>query len=401
MASRWERNNNPGNVSIGRLTQGFGGVSGIDPLRDQPGYGTFPSMSAGYGAFNQLFQSRIDSGRNTLALLGPVYAQDPKWAAGVSSISGVGINEPITSANAQSVQYGILRHETGMSDSQANSIIGSGGAGGASGGMTAPSGGSDAFSPFVSDIGPGGGPLYGNAADQRQDIAQDWSGGAGQAVTYNTPAMADNFAPSSGDQQGLNSITQMTPQQAQELGFPNPNTGLPPTSSGSPSVLGVASGDGSASSSGGNPFDTSGMSPAAQQSGQGGGLTSQVQNFAGGGGGGSSGGGSDSASGSPVYLTDPHGVASVAGESAKKGAEELGKNIQSTGQAADTQVQSSTTQLTQEGTALGNFVGNLTSGGGGILPRIGVGLLALILVAAGLWMMKDNPPAMPQLKPAR
>jgi hypothetical protein len=165
---------------------------------------------------------------------------------------------------------------------------------------------------------------------------------------------------------------------------------------GSPSAIGVASGDGSASSSGG-PFDTSGMSPAAQQSGQGGGGFSQVQNMAGGGGG--SGGGSDSASGSPVYLTDPHGVASVAGESAKKGAEELGKNIQQTGQAADTQVQSSTSQITQEGTALGNFVGNLTSGGGGILPRIGVGLLALILVAAGLWMMKSAPPP-PQFRTA-
>jgi hypothetical protein len=141
------------------------------------------------------------------------------------------------------------------------------------------------------------------------------------------------------------------------------------------------------------------MSPAAEQAGRGGGLTGQVQNFAGNMGGGSSGGGSDSASGSPVYLTDPHGVASVAGESAKKGAEELGKNIQQTGQAADTQVQSSTSQLTQEGTALGNFVGNLTSGGSGILPRIGVGLLALILVAAGLWMMKSAPPA-PRLKAA-
>jgi hypothetical protein len=66
----------------------------------------------------------------------------------------------------------------------------------------------------------------------------------------------------------------------------------------------------------------------------------------GGGGGGDSGGGSDSSTGSPVYLTDPNAVASKAGAEAQKGAEELGKNIQQTGQAADTQVQTSTTELT-------------------------------------------------------
>jgi hypothetical protein len=45
-----------------------------------------------------------------------------------------------------------------------------------------------------------------------------------------------------------------------------------------------------------------------------------------------------------------------------------------------------TQKLTTEGTVLGNFLGNLFSGPGGILPRIGGRLLAIVLIGAALWM---------------
>jgi hypothetical protein len=116
MTAGWQYNN-PGDVSLGKLTQGWGGY--VVGLPGQPGFSGFPSMEAGYGAFNQLFDSYVARGQDTIAKLNTTYATDTNWGAGVSKLSGVGLNEPITASNAADVQYGILRQE-GLSGTQAD-----------------------------------------------------------------------------------------------------------------------------------------------------------------------------------------------------------------------------------------------------------------------------------------
>lgn len=44
-----------------------------------------------------------------------------------------------------------------------------------------------------------------------------------------------------------------------------------------------------------------------------------------------------------------------------------------------------TAALVAEGTALGNFIGNLTAGATGLLPRIAFGMAALLMVGVGFW----------------
>jgi hypothetical protein len=99
-------------------------------------------------------------------------------------------------------------------------------------------------------------------------------------------------------------------------------------------------------------------------------------------------GGSDSSQGAAVYLTDPKVVASEAGVSVQKGAEQLGGSIKGAGEQVDTTLNTDTGQLTDEATKVANLGAQvLQNPDTGLLPRIGVGLAAIVLIAMGLWML--------------
>jgi hypothetical protein len=87
----------------------------------------------------------------------------------------------------------------------------------------------------------------------------------------------------------------------------------------------------------------------------------------------------DSSAGLPVNITDPRAIADT-------GLTTLGGTIDK----ATKGLQDNTTTLTTAGTGYFNFLGNLFSGGTGIFARIGIGLLALMLVVAALLMMKNS-----------
>jgi hypothetical protein len=82
-------------------------------------------------------------------------------------------------------------------------------------------------------------------------------------------------------------------------------------------------------------------------------------------------GGSDSSQGAAVYLTDPKVVAS-----------------EGAGEQVDTTLNTDTGQLTDEATKVANLGAQvLQNPDTGLLPRIGVGLAAIVLIAMGLWML--------------
>jgi hypothetical protein len=83
--------------------------------------------------------------------------------------------------------------------------------------------------------------------------------------------------------------------------------------------------------------------------------------------------GTDSATGAPIYLTDPNAVGSKAGTSVQGGLTSLGGSI-------STSVSNFITAATGWEQYAGNFFSDT-------LPRIGFALLALILIAFGLWFM--------------
>jgi hypothetical protein len=78
----------------------------------------------------------------------------------------------------------------------------------------------------------------------------------------------------------------------------------------------------------------------------------------------------------PTYLTDPNAVAN-------KGLSTVGTSID----AATKGMTADTTAITTAGTSWFNMLGSLLSGGTGIFARVGVGMAALVLLGAGLWMV--------------
>lgn len=101
--------------------------------------------------------------------------------------------------------------------------------------------------------------------------------------------------------------------------------------------------------------------------------------------------------GPPVFITDPHGIASIAGASVKEGAVEIAnKTVESAkklAEEADKDTKSVVAEASKDtgiieklGINLGNFIGNLLSGPAGLFARIGVGLVAIVLLSFGLWM---------------
>jgi hypothetical protein len=135
---------------------------------------------------------------------------------------------------------------------------------------------------------------------------------------------------------------------------------------GAPSSLSMMTPDQSAA---GMPGVTTGAQPGGGTGSQPGGSTGSQP----GGSSGSQPGGSTP--GAPVYLTDPAIVAQT-------GLTTVGTSVD----AATKGLTADTATATAAGTSWFNFLGNLLSGGTGIFARVGVGMLALVLVIAGLWM---------------
>jgi Cell Wall Hydrolase len=121
-------------------------------------------------------------------------------------------------------------------------------------------------------------------------------------------------------------------------------------------------------SAAGMPGGTTGAQPGGGTGSQPGGSTGSQP-------GGSSGSATDTSTGTPVNITDPNAIAN-------KGLTTLGAAVDksTSGMTADTSA------LTTAGTSWFNFLGTLLSGGTGIFARVGVGMLALVLLIVGLWM---------------
>jgi len=357
----------------------------------------FPTMTAGWNALSSLLTSKINSTNGTLSAIGTSWvggnaADGQIWANGVARYSGqnpwsypgVSTNTPLDPNNPQqmaAVQYGVAAHEWG-STSQATqatqSFPGGAPAGSSAAGDSTPpvaGGGSSAFT--SGDGSPSDFAAIGANNTQQYDAA-------GNPVS--SGGLTDAGIDSGQNYGSPNSISQMTPDQAAQMGVdmngnPLPSGSSTPTGGGLsslPGPLGTLFGGGGGS---GNALvDQLGGGQG------GGGLTPQTDQYA------SSGSaGQDSSSGAPVYLTDPNAVASKAGASVQKGAQELGKNITETGKAVDQTLNQDTSQITNEATSLGNFTGQLLQNSDtGLLPRIGVGLVAIVLIGLGIWMIGKN-----------
>lgn len=82
------KNNNPGNLKYGPFARSMGATG-----RDDQNHAIFPTVVHGRKALRKLI--RIKFNGMTLFEIGRRYAEDPKWATGVSAISGVRGDEPI------------------------------------------------------------------------------------------------------------------------------------------------------------------------------------------------------------------------------------------------------------------------------------------------------------------
>ncbi len=119
------RYNNPGDVSL--PIEGWHGGGEIVGVRGQPGYARFPTMAIGFEAFKQRLRTYIERGWNTINRMGPHYATDPKWAAGVARFSGLHPDHVINgSADLTALACGIIRQETGKTLAQLGLNLGEG-----------------------------------------------------------------------------------------------------------------------------------------------------------------------------------------------------------------------------------------------------------------------------------
>lgn len=109
------RHNNPGDVSL--PIKGWHGGGKIVGVTGQPGYADFATMAIGFEAMKQRLRDYIlDKHRNTIKLIGQIYATDPHWGVAVASYSGIGLTEPLVAADGDQMAklaQGIIRQETG------------------------------------------------------------------------------------------------------------------------------------------------------------------------------------------------------------------------------------------------------------------------------------------------
>jgi hypothetical protein len=211
-----------------------------------------------------------------------------------------------------------------------------------------------------------------------------------------------------GDQGGLSAITSKgaalaqangidgsgTPQTSGDFPAGQSDASLPnttpggnfleaaPTDAGQPGGVGSIGGGGSFFGLGGGNYGAAGADPSGVAGTQSGDVTAggtqdfmsggQAQSF-------------DQGSGVPVVITDISGAGGKgAGPQIQKGLETAGKNVQDTGAKLDSTLNQDTGQVTSTGTGWLQYLANLWFDA---VPRIGLGLLALIIVLLGFWMI--------------
>ncbi len=92
--NRPQRNNNPGNVKAGGLSDS------LAVGKDDQGHLIFPNPDAGFKALTADLTAKINGGSKylpknpTIAQLGKVYAEDPNWPKKVAMMLGVGVDTP-------------------------------------------------------------------------------------------------------------------------------------------------------------------------------------------------------------------------------------------------------------------------------------------------------------------
>ncbi len=96
-------------------------------------------------------------------------------------------------------------------------------------------------------------------------------------------------------------------------------------------------------------------------------------------------GGSDTGEGAKVVITDISAAGGKgAGPQIQSGLNQAGQDVSKTGAALDQTLNTNTASAESTGTGWLQYVGNLAFN---ILPRVGVGVLAIVLIGLGLWMM--------------
>jgi len=96
-------------------------------------------------------------------------------------------------------------------------------------------------------------------------------------------------------------------------------------------------------------------------------------------------GGPDTGAGAPIVITDISAAGGKgAGPQIQAGLNQAGKAVQTTGQALDQTLTSNTQSAEQTGTGWFQYVGNLLFN---LLPRFSVGVLAIVLIGLGIWLM--------------
>lgn len=106
-----QKNNNPGNIKAGGLADNL--ATGTD----QQGHLIFPTPEAGFEALITDIQAKISGNSRfvkanpTIAELGKVYAEDPKWSNSVARILGVNPNTQIGTIPIESLVLAIARQE--------------------------------------------------------------------------------------------------------------------------------------------------------------------------------------------------------------------------------------------------------------------------------------------------
>ena len=242
--------------------------------------------------------------------------------------------------------------------------------------------------------GPGGGSGNDTAAGQSAAIA------IGQRFDQNYGFSGNPAAPSPPEDASGNLIGAQNPSD-QTLSFPQDEGLATDFAGGSYPSANYASGLTPLSSSGvmnaafGNsPLTQMGLgsmaSPLLAQLGLGSTASSALagggQSSSASGGQSSSASGGQSSSGGggiPIQITNAATVGQQAGQETQQGLKQLGQNVTKTGQAADTTLTQATASVTKTGTGWLQYLGNLVYD---VIPRGGVGIIAIILIGLGIWL---------------
>jgi hypothetical protein len=112
-----QRNKNPGNLKFGGIGDKFAARNPDGtPKTDRQGHLIFESPENGFLALREDLLAKVE-GRSqhgtfdTLADLGAVYAEDPKWAEGVGKILNVSPNTSLQEIDMDELSQAVARQE--------------------------------------------------------------------------------------------------------------------------------------------------------------------------------------------------------------------------------------------------------------------------------------------------